>query len=53
MSHRGVSTVIPGIKTPEQAEKNTKRLLKIAEDDLKVLYQLFEEKFNSLVDKMV
>lgn len=53
MNHSGVSTVIPGIKTPEQAENNTKKLVKIAEDDMEVLYQLFEKKFNSLVDKMV
>jgi aryl-alcohol dehydrogenase-like predicted oxidoreductase len=53
LNHSGVSTVIPGIKTPEQAEMNTQQLVKIAEDDMKVLYQLFEKKFNSLVDKMV
>jgi len=53
LNHSGVSTVIPGIKTPEQAEMNTQQLVKIAEDDMKVLYQLFEKKFNSLIDKMV
>lgn len=53
LNHSGVSTVIPGIKTPEQAEMNTQQLVKIAEDDMKVLYQLFEKKFNYLVDKMV
>ncbi len=53
MNHSDVSTVIPGIKTPEQAEKNTKKLVKIKEDDMKILYQLFEKKFNSMVDKMV
>ncbi len=53
LNHSGVSTVIPGIKTPEQAEMNTQQLVKISEDDMKVLYQLFEKKFNSLVDRMV
>lgn len=53
MNHPEVSTVIPGIKTPEQAEKNTKELIKMYEDDMQILHQLFENKFNSLIDKMV
>jgi aryl-alcohol dehydrogenase-like predicted oxidoreductase len=53
LNHPGVSTVIPGIKTPEQAEKNTKPLIKISEEDMNLLLQLFDEKFNALVDKMV
>ena len=53
LNHSGVSTVIPGIKTPEQAEKNTKPIVTISEDDMNLLHQLFENKFNALVDKMV
>lgn len=53
LNHSGVSTVIPGIKTPEQAEINTKPIITISEDDMNLLHQLFEEKFNALVDKMV
>lgn len=53
LNHTGVSTVIPGIKTPEQAEKNTKRLIKISDEDMNLLHQLFGNKFNALVDKMV
>jgi aryl-alcohol dehydrogenase-like predicted oxidoreductase len=53
LNHSGVSTVIPGIKTPEQAEKNTKPITAISEDDMNLLHQLFENKFNALVDKMV
>ena len=53
LNHSGVSTVIPGIKTPEQAEKNTKPIITISEDDMNLLHQLFEKKFNALVDKMV
>ncbi len=53
LNHNGISTVIPGIKTPEQAEKNTKPIIAINEDDMKLLHQLFENKFNALVDKMV
>jgi len=53
LNHPGVSTVIPGIKTPQQAEKNTKPLITISEDDMILLHQLFDAKFNKLVDKMV
>ena len=53
MNHTGVSTVIPGIKTPEQAEKNTKPIVTISEDDMNSIHQLFDKKFNALVDKML
>lgn len=53
LNHSGVSTVIPGIKTPEQAEMNTQQLIKINTQDMNFLHNLFEEKFNKLVDKMV
>jgi aryl-alcohol dehydrogenase-like predicted oxidoreductase len=53
LSVNGVSTVIPGIKTPEQAELNTKDIIKINEEHMKVLFSLFETKFDNLVDKMV
>ena len=49
----GISTVIPGIKTPEQAELNTKDIVKIDDDDLITLHNLFEAKFDKLVNKMV
>lgn len=52
LNHTGVSTVIPGIKTSEQAEKNTKSLVKISDEDLNSIHQLFEKKFDSLVNKM-
>jgi len=53
LNHTGVSTVIPGIKTPEQAEKNTKPIISISEEDMNFIHQLFEERFNGLVDEMV
>ena len=53
MNHTGVSTVIPGIKTPEQATKNTKPIVTISEDDMNLLHQLFDKKFNALVHKML
>ncbi len=52
MNHKGVSTVIPGIKTPEQAIKNTQPMIKISEEDLETLHQLFNKKFDELVSKM-
>ena len=53
LNHYGVSTVIPGIKTPQQAEMNTKDIIKIDQDDLDYLHQLFENKFDGLVKKML
>ena len=53
MNHPGVSTVIPGIKTPEQAEKNTKSLIKIDEEDMNIIYKMFDHKFDKLVNRMV
>jgi aryl-alcohol dehydrogenase-like predicted oxidoreductase len=53
LNHIGVSTVIPGIKTPEQAGKNTKPIIRISEEDMNLLSKLFENKFNALVEKMV
>lgn len=52
MNHKGVSTVIPGIRTPEQAVKNTQPLINISEEDLETLHQLFTQKFDELVSKM-
>lgn len=53
LSHSGVSTVIPGIKTPQQAEMNTKDIVKINQEDLNYLHQLFNNKFDALVKKML
>jgi aryl-alcohol dehydrogenase-like predicted oxidoreductase len=53
LSVDGISTVIPGIKTPEQAELNTNDIMKIDKEDMSIIHRLFESKFNMLVDKMV
>ncbi len=53
LSVEGVSTVIPGIKTPQQAVMNTQDIVKIEKDDLNHMHKLFEEKFDKLVEKMV
>ncbi len=48
----GVSTVIPGIKTPEQAELNTKDVIELVKDDQQFLLTLYREKLYKLVDLM-
>lgn len=52
LSHLGVSTVIPGIKTPEQAIANTKNIIKINQSDLDILHDLFEVRFKKLLQFM-
>jgi aryl-alcohol dehydrogenase-like predicted oxidoreductase len=52
LSHPEVSTVIPGIKTPEQAIGNTKDIVSLSAEDLSVLYDLFENKFDKLLQVM-
>lgn len=53
LSVDGISTVIPGIKTPEQAELNTNDIIKIDKEDISIIHKMFESRFNKLVDKMV
>lgn len=53
LSVEGISTVIPGIKTPKQAELNTKDIMKISEEDLVYLENLFQTRFDKLVEKML
>ncbi|MBS4036288.1 MAG: aldo/keto reductase [Ignavibacterium sp.] len=53
LSVDGISTVIPGIKTPEQAILNTTDIIRIEEKDLNHLKQLFNKNFDNLVEKMV
>ncbi len=53
LSVSGISTVIPGIKTPEQAELNTNDIIKIDKEDISIIHKMFESRFNKLVDKMV
>jgi aryl-alcohol dehydrogenase-like predicted oxidoreductase len=52
LSFPEVSTVIPGIKTPEQAEKNTSGLVKLEEEDKKYLQKLYDDKFEELLQYM-
>jgi aryl-alcohol dehydrogenase-like predicted oxidoreductase len=48
----GVSTVIPGIKTPAQARANTAEIVRLREEDMVAMYRLYEASFSDLVDLM-
>jgi aryl-alcohol dehydrogenase-like predicted oxidoreductase len=52
LSFEGVSTVIPGIKTAEQAVKNTRGIVKLSEEDRNSIRSLFDTKFDNLLEKM-
>jgi len=52
LSFKGVSTVIPGIKTAEQAVKNTRRIVKLSDDDRDSIRSLFDTKFDNLLEQM-
>lgn len=52
MSHNDITTSIPGIKTPEQAELNTKEIVRLDEEDVKILHQMFKTDFNEIVKMM-
>ena len=48
----GVSTVIPGIKTPEQAVSNTDDIRKLPDEYLMGLKEMYGSSFSSLLDLM-
>ncbi|MCB0562136.1 MAG: hypothetical protein KDD09_24455, partial [Phaeodactylibacter sp.] len=48
-----VSTVIPGIKTAEQAGRNTSGLMQLDRADHEFLQQLFDDNFQSLLEMML
>ena len=52
LSFPEVSTVIPGIKTPQQAEENTSGVVRLSADDLKTLQRLYSTKLRTIVDQM-
>lgn len=52
LSVAGISTVIPGIKTPVQAIANTRGLVRLEEADVQFLLDCYENVFSGLVDKM-
>ncbi len=52
LSQPEVSTVIPGIRTPAQAEDNVNGIVPLCPEDLELLHNLFTEKFDVIVGKM-
>jgi aryl-alcohol dehydrogenase-like predicted oxidoreductase len=52
LSHPEVSTVIPGIKTVEQAVENTADIVQLEDDEMNFLMQLYRDKLCKLVDLM-
>jgi aryl-alcohol dehydrogenase-like predicted oxidoreductase len=51
-SSSGVSTVIPGIRTPEQAEANTAGIVQLSADDMEFIRDLYRRRFSAVVDLM-
>ena len=52
LSHPGISTVIPGIRTPAQADKNTNGIVQLDADDVAFITHLYEKDFEPLVAMM-
>ncbi|GJQ61917.1 MAG: oxidoreductase [Melioribacteraceae bacterium] len=52
LSIPGVSTVIPGIKTPEQVTLNTKDIIQLPVEDVDLLKKMYEKKLIHLLNKM-
>ena len=47
-----VSTVIPGIRTPEQAEADTAGIVQLAAEDMEFIRGLYRRRFSAVVDLM-
>ena len=52
LSHPDVCTVIPGIKTVEQAMENTTDIVQLQDEDMNFLIQLYRDELCKLVDFM-
>ncbi len=48
----GVSTIIPGIKTPAQAEENTKDIITLGNQDMQFIAALYRERLSRITDMM-
>ena len=53
LNHQEVSTIIPGIRTEEQAVLNTREKIKINDVDIDLLHRLGENEFFELVQEYV
>ncbi len=49
LSFDAVSTVIPGIKTPDQARQNTSGIVKLSDEDRDFITSMYEETFRPLL----
>lgn len=52
LSFPEISTIIPGIRTPEQAMQNTHKLFQLDAEDIELLIHLYHQKFYKLVEMM-
>lgn len=52
LSFEGISTVIPGIKTPEQADQNTEGIVKLEEEDKNWITGLYRSRFRDILMRM-
>ena len=52
LNHKEISTVIPGIKTREQAEENAIQTMQISEHDMLHVRKLYENKLKDLLEYM-
>lgn len=48
----GISTIIPGIKTPEQAIDNSTNINRLPGEVTELLQSLYDERFSALVEKL-
>ncbi len=49
-TYANLSTIIPGIKTPKQAEANTKDIIKLDKQDFTTIKNMFETDFKEIVN---
>lgn len=52
LSINEVATVIPGIKTPEQAVENVKNIIKLSDESMLAIFDLYQKKMRKIVELM-
>jgi aryl-alcohol dehydrogenase-like predicted oxidoreductase len=52
LGFEGISTVIPGIKTPQQADLNTEGIIKLEDEDMDIITGLYQSKFRDILMRM-
>ncbi len=51
LDHKEISIAIPGIRTVEQAQLNSRDFIKIEEKDMEYLHNLYKERFENLLSE--